>query len=70
MDTYNINIISINIGILIKNPEMLKFVPNHLKNKKKCKQVVKKLPDLLRYVSDQYKTQQMCNQAILESVCF
>ena len=34
MDTYNINIISINIGILIKNPEMLKFVPDHLKNKK------------------------------------
>ena len=31
----------------MKNPEMLKFVPDHLKNKKMCKHVVKKLPYLL-----------------------
>ena len=44
------------IGVEIKNPEMLKFVPDHLKTKKMCKHAVKKFPDLLRYVLDQYKT--------------
>ena len=41
----------------MKNPDMLKFVPDHIKTKKMCKNKVKKLPYLLRYVSDQYKTQ-------------
>ena len=44
----------------MKNPEMLKFVPDHLKIKKMCENTAKKLPYLLRYVSDQYKAQQMC----------
>ena len=35
---------------------MLKFVPDHLKTKKICKDAVKKLPYLLRYVPNQYKT--------------
>ena len=39
----------------MKNPEILKFVPDHLKTKKICKHAVKKLPCLLRYVPDQYK---------------
>ena len=43
----------------MRNLEMLKFVPDHLKTKKICKHAVKKLPDLLRYVRDQYKTHQM-----------
>ena len=51
----------------MKNSDMLKFVPDHLKTKKMCKNKVKKLPYLLRYVSDQYKTQQMCDKAILEN---
>ena len=51
----------------MKNPEMLKSVPDHLKTEKMWKHTVKKLPCLLRYVPDQYKTQQMCNKAILES---
>ena len=46
---------------------MLKFVPDHLKTKKMCKHVVKKLPYLTRYISGQCKTQQMCDKAILEN---
>ena len=34
----------------MKNLEMLKFVPDHLKTKKICKYAVKKLPYLLIYV--------------------
>ena len=40
----------------MKNPEMLKFVPDHLKTKQMCNYAVKKLPYLLRYVPNQYKT--------------
>ena len=40
----------------MRNPEMLKFVPDLLKTKKMRKHAVKKLPYLLRYVPDQYKT--------------
>ena len=41
---YNTDIyisVKIIIGTLTKNSEMLKFVPDHLKNKKKFKNVVK-----------------------------
>ena len=31
-----------NIGTVMKNPEMLTFVPDHLKTKKMCKHAVKK----------------------------
>ena len=48
MDVYKfLNISTIPV---MKNPEMLKFVPNHLKTKKMCKHAVKKLPYLLTYV--------------------
>ena len=40
----------------MKNPEMLKLVPYHLKIKQMCNYAVKKLPYLLKYVPDQYKT--------------
>ena len=65
MDVYK----SFNISIetVIKNPEMLKLVPDHLKTKKICKHAVKKLPCLLKYVTDQYKTPQMCYKDILEN---
>ena len=57
VDSLNIyKSLSINIGTVMKNSEMLKFVPDHLKTKKMCKYAVKKLPYLLRYVPDQYKT--------------
>ena len=48
--------LNINIGTVMKNPEMLKFVPDHLRTKKMCNYAVKKLPYLLRYVPDRYKT--------------
>ena len=50
--------LNVSIGTVMKNPEILKFVPDHLKTTKMCKRAVKKLPYLLRYVPDQYKTQQ------------
>ena len=34
MDVYKS--LNTNIGTVIKNPEMLKFVPDHPKNKKMC----------------------------------
>ena len=45
--------LNINIGTAMRNLEMLKFIPDHLKLKKMCKHAVKKLPYLLRYVTDQ-----------------
>ena len=33
----------ISIRQIIKNPEMVKFVPDHFKTKKVCKNVIKKL---------------------------
>ena len=33
----------ISIGAIMKNPEMLKMVPDHLKTKKICQHAVKKL---------------------------
>ena len=55
MDIYKY--LNISIGIVMENPEMLKFVPDHLKTKKMCKHAVKKLPYLLSSLPDQYKTQ-------------
>ena len=57
--------LNISIGTVMKNPDMFKFVADHLKIKKMGKHAVKKCPYLLRYVPDQYKTQKMCNKAIL-----
>ena len=47
--------LNISIRTVMKNPEMLIFVLDHLKLH------FEKLPYLLRYVPDNYKTQQMCN---------
>ena len=40
MDIYKPS--NINIGTVMKNLEMLTFVPDHLKTKKMCKHAVKK----------------------------
>ena len=48
--------VKVSIGTFIKNPKMLKFVPDPLKTKKMCKHAVKKLPFLIRYVLDRCKT--------------
>ena len=39
MDIYKS--LNISIGTVMTNPDMLKFVPDHLKTKKMCKQAVK-----------------------------
>ena len=52
--------VNITFETVIKNQDMLKFVPDHLKTKKQS--------HLLRNVSVKYKTQQMCDKAILENV--
>ena len=52
--------VKINIGTVMRNPKMLKLVPDHPKTKKLYKHTVKKLPYLLAYVPEQYKTHQMC----------
>ena len=51
---------SISIGAVIKNPEMVRFVPGHFKTKNMCWHIVKKLLFAIRYVPDWYKTQEMC----------
>ena len=65
MDSYYS--LNINIGTVMENPEMLKFVPDHLEIKKMWEHAIKKLPYLLRSDPDQYKTQQMCDKTILEN---
>ena len=55
----NYKILKISIGAIRKNPEFLKFVPRHLKNKEMCQNIVKRLPFVVRYVCDRYKTQEM-----------
>ena len=62
MDIYKS--VKISVGRVMRNPEMLKFIPDHLKTKCVCRHAVKKLPFLIRYVPDQYKTHQMCDKAI------
>ena len=48
MDMYKS--LNINIGTVMKNSKMLKFVSDHLKTKIMCKHAVKKLSYLLRYL--------------------
>ena len=44
--------LNINIVTVMKNLEIIKFVPDHLKTKTLWKHAVKKLPYLLRYITD------------------
>ena len=56
----------ISIGKIIRNPKMLQIVPDHLKTKKICRNVVKKLPFIIiMYVPDLYKTNEMYDKVIL-----
>ena len=43
---------NISIGIAIRNPEMLKFVPDRLKTIKMSKHAVKKFIFVIRYLPD------------------
>ena len=60
MDIYKS--LKINIETVVKSPELLKSVPDHLKTKQMCKHVFKKLSYLLRCVTDQYNTQKICDK--------
>ena len=42
----------ISIRTIMTNPEILKFVSDHLKTKKMCKHTVKKLPFVIKHVLD------------------
>ena len=53
---------------VMKNPEMLKLVPDCLKTKQMCNYAVKKLPFVIRYVPNRYATLRMCNKDILKMV--
>ena len=46
---------------------MLRFVPDHLKTKKICKNEVKKLLLVIKYVSEWFKTQKICNKIIIKN---
>ena len=54
------------VGAIIKNPKMLRMIPDNFKTKK-CKHAITKLSLVIRYVPDQCKTQEMCDKAILEN---
>ena len=62
--------LNISIETVMRNLEMLIFVPDHLNIKKKKKKMyehaVKKYYPL-RYVPDQCETQQMCDEGVLEN---
>ena len=66
-NTDNFTSLKINIGAIIKNPDMSRFVYDHLKTKKMCKHAVKKLSFVIKYVPDRYKTQGMCHKAVVEN---
>ena len=49
------------VGAVIKDPKMLKFVPDCLKTKQICNYAVKNIPFVIRYVPNQNKFNKMCN---------
>ena len=57
----------ISTATIIKNPEMLRLVPDHLKTKNMSKYGVKKQTVVIKYVPDLYESQQMCDKAIPEN---
>ena len=64
IDTYQS--FNINIGTVMKNPEMLKFIPDHLKTEQISNYAFKKLPFIIRYVPET-KTKKLCDRAIREN---
>ena len=69
---YSTNIckpLNISFGMVMKNSEMLKFIPNHLnpdcyKNSKVCDKAVDNYSHALKFVPNYYITQNMCDKAI------
>ena len=56
--------LNISIGTVMKNPEMLKFVPDHLKTKKMCDKANLENGGTLNSVPYCYKNQEMCNKTV------
>ena len=51
---------------IIRNPKILQIVSDHLKTKKMCRNLVKKLPFIIiMYVPDLYKTNEMYDKVVL-----
>ena len=67
MDIYKS--LNINIGIVMRFPEMLIFVPDHVQTNKMCKNAVKKLPSVIRYVPDRYKAQHYIGKDCIKTFC-
>ena len=63
----NYKTLEIIIGTIIKNSEILKFVPDYLRTKRMCKNAVRKLLFVLMCFPDPFKTQGMCDKVILEN---
>ena len=63
----NYKTLKICIRTTAKNPEMLKFVPDHLRTKVMCKNAVNRLAFVVMYVPDGHKTEEMCNEGILRN---
>ena len=59
--------LKISIGEIIKDPEILRLVPDHLKTKMMCRHAVKKLLFLVKFFPDRYKTQGTRDKVILEN---
>ena len=57
------NTLKISIGAIIKDSEILRIVPDHLKTKKYVKKAVKKLLLVISHCPDRDKTQEMCDEA-------
>ena len=66
MDIYKY--VKITIGTVMRNPEILKLVPDDLKTEKMSTHAAKTLPFVIQDVPDQYKTNQTCDKTILEMV--
>ena len=53
----NYKFLKIRIEIIIKNPEMLRFISDYLETETMHENAVKKLPFIKRYVPDLYETE-------------
>ena len=60
----------VSLGAVMKNQDMLRFIPNYFQTKKMRKRAIKKITVfsiLVRCVSDRYKIQEMFDEGILEN---
>ena len=60
--SYKNKTFKINIEWTVKNPEILRFVLNHLKTKNMPRNPVSNFPFVIKYFPDQYKTQEICDK--------